>query len=72
MPKIKTHKATYKRFKKTSKGKFLMRKVGQDHFNARQSSRKIMNKRRDRRVNKSNIKAVKQAIPYHKYKKHAR
>ncbi len=37
MPKIKTHKATAKRFTITKTGKIKQRKAGQDHFNARES-----------------------------------
>ena len=72
MPKIKTHKATVKRFIKTSRGKFLMRKPGQDHFNARDASLKTMGKRRDVGVAKENLKAIKRLIPYYQIKKYAR
>jgi len=71
MPKMKTHKATAKRFKKTKKNKFLHRKGGQDHFNARESSNKTMNKRSDKRISKHDKKAIKKLIPYYKKKKHA-
>lgn len=37
MPKIKTHKATSKRFTKTAKDKVKHRKGGQGHFNSRES-----------------------------------
>ena len=47
MPKIKTHKATAKRFTMTGSGKVLRRKAGQDHFNARESGKIKRNKRRD-------------------------
>lgn len=47
MPKIKTHKATAKRFTVTGSGKLLRRKAGQDHFNARESGKVKRNKRRD-------------------------
>jgi len=47
MPKIKTHKATAKRFTMTGAGKVLRRKAGQDHFNARESGKVKRNKRRD-------------------------
>jgi ribosomal protein L35 len=62
MPKIKTHKATRKRFWFTKKGKILARQAGQDHFNARQNGEKIMGKRKDRKVAKENIKAIKKLI----------
>jgi len=48
MPKMKTHKATNKRFKATKTGKIIKRTDGQDHFNARESGKTKRNKRRDR------------------------
>ncbi|MFC1687902.1 50S ribosomal protein L35 [Patescibacteria group bacterium] len=59
MPKIKTHKATEKRFKKTKSGKLFRRKSGQDHFNARESGRITRRKRRDVEVSKSYQRIVK-------------
>ena len=38
MGKIKTHKATAKRFRITRTGKILQRTGGQDHFNARETA----------------------------------
>lgn len=37
MPKIKTHKATSKRFTKTATNKLMHRKGGQGHFNSGES-----------------------------------
>jgi len=64
MPKIKTHKATAKRFTITSTKKVKRRKAGQDHFNARESGTVTRRKRRDVNVHKSNIKTIKKLIPY--------
>ena len=50
MGKLKTHKATSKRFRLTKRGKFLHRAAGQDHFNSRESGTTTMGKRRDRRA----------------------
>lgn len=76
MPKIKTHKATAKRFRisKPKKGSakrstIIRRKAGQDHFNANESSKKTRGKRRDVSVSKSNIKNLKNLMPYAKSKK---
>lgn len=44
---MKSHKATQKRFTKTKKNKYLVRKAGQDHFNAREGGKTTRNKRRD-------------------------
>ena len=53
MPKIKTHKATAKRFVITKTEKVKKRKAGQDHFNARENGKTGINKRRD--IDFSNI-----------------
>ena len=64
MPKIKTHQATDKRFKKTGKNKITRRKAGQDHFNSHESGNTTRQKRKDVSVNKSLIKTVKTLTPY--------
>jgi len=64
MPKIKTHKATQKRFTITRTKKIIRRKAGQDHFNARESGVITRRKRRDVNTDKTNIKTVKRLIPY--------
>ena len=63
MPKLKTHKATSKRLIKTKHGKFLKRKCGQDHFNARESGKTTRNKRRDINFSKVFINTLKAAMP---------
>ncbi len=64
MPKIKTHKASAKRFKITKNNKIIRRKGGQDHFNARESGTTTRSKRRDITVSKSDRKNIKTLIPY--------
>lgn len=64
MPKIKTHKATVKRFVITKTNKIKQRKAGQDHFNARESGNVKRNKRRDIRTDKTQIKTIKKLLPY--------
>ncbi|MDO9399779.1 MAG: 50S ribosomal protein L35 [bacterium] len=64
MPKIKTHKATAKRFKITRNNKILHRKAGQDHFNARESGNTTRNKRRDIIISSTVVKTIKQLMPY--------
>ncbi|KKW34760.1 MAG: 50S ribosomal protein L35 [Candidatus Giovannonibacteria bacterium GW2011_GWA2_53_7] len=64
MGKLKTHKATSKRFRLTKRGKFLHRAAGQDHFNSRESGTTTMGKRRDRRASKADVKAIRRQIPY--------
>ncbi|MBU0722558.1 50S ribosomal protein L35 [Patescibacteria group bacterium] len=64
MPKIKTHKATVKRFKVTKNEKILKRKAGQDHFNTRESGKVTRNKRRDIGISNAQRRIIKQLMPY--------
>ena len=64
MPKIKTHKATAKRFVKTKTNKLMRRKAGQDHFNARETGNAKRNKRRDITVNSTDAKNLMTLMPY--------
>jgi len=64
MPKIKTHKATVKRFKITKNNKVRRRKAGQDHYNSRESGRVTRMKRRDISVSKGEAKNIRKMIPY--------
>jgi len=64
MPKLKTHKATIKRFRYTARKKILRRKAGQDHFNARESNVITRRKRRDVKAHKTNLKTIQKLTPY--------
>ncbi len=64
MPKIKTHKATVKRFKKTGGKKLTQRKGGQDHFNSRESGNTTRKKRLDISTTKTLEKTIKMLTPY--------
>ena len=64
MPKIKTHKATAKRFVITKTDKVKQRKAGQDHFNARENGNTKRNKRRDINSEMSFQKTIKALTPY--------
>lgn len=68
MPKIKTHKATAKRFqvkrsKRTKKITILKRAAGQDHFNARESGNTGRNKRRDVTMTRTVQNTLMRAMP---------
>ena len=63
MPKVKTHKGTAKRIRKTKSGKLMARSTGQDHFNSRESGKTGTNKRRDLNLGKVH-KKLNQVIPY--------
>lgn len=64
MPKIKTHKATAKRFSKTATKKIKHRKGGQNHFNSGESGNTTRSKRRDMTVTKTLEKTVNRLTPY--------
>jgi large subunit ribosomal protein L35 len=60
--KVKTHKATAKRFRVTSKGKLMKRTSGQDHFNSREPGKVTRSKRRDVEIAKVNVPAIEKLI----------
>jgi len=62
MPKLKTHKATVKRFKVTKNKKVLKRVAGQDHFNSREGGKVTRNKRRDKAMSDTLTRTVKTLI----------
>jgi ribosomal protein L35 len=64
MPKIKTHQATVKRFRRTAKNKLMARKAGQDHFNSRESGNTTRQKRLDIETTGALAKTIKQLTPY--------
>ncbi|HAM88229.1 MAG: 50S ribosomal protein L35 [Candidatus Falkowbacteria bacterium GW2011_GWC2_38_22] len=64
MPKVKTHKATAKRFVITKNNKIKQRKAGQDHYNARETGNTKRNKRRDIDTDKTIKKTIKKLMPY--------
>lgn len=47
---MKTNKSFIKRLKVTKNGKIISRKAGQNHFNAKESSKKQMKKARTMKV----------------------
>lgn len=59
MSKLKTHKATVKRFKVTKNKKVLQRTCGQNHFNARESGNVTRSKRRGHEISPSFHKTIK-------------
>lgn len=62
--KLKTPKSIAKRFKVTRRGKVLIRKGGQDHFNARESGVVTRRKRRDVSFSEHHAGNVKKLLPY--------
>ena len=63
--KLKTHKTVSKRYRKTKSGKIMHKTAGQGHFNSRESGNVTRAKRSDAAANQSDLKSIKQYIPYH-------
>lgn len=64
MPKIKTHKATAKRFKVTARGKVMRTHIGKSHLRRRKAKR--VKRVFDRRIayeNFARAKKIKQLAP---------
>jgi len=65
MPKLKTHKATSKRFRYTATGKLMRTKVGKSHLRRRKSHRvKVLFDTMIEVKNIGNKKRVRRLIPY--------
>jgi large subunit ribosomal protein L35 len=65
MPKIKTHKATAKRFRYTSKGKLMRTKIGKSHLRRNKSRRvKVLFDQMIEVENRGNKRRVKRLAPY--------
>lgn len=60
---LKTKKAALKRIVITRQGKLLRRKMGQDHFRARHTSKEMQRKNKEYTVSKSNEKILKSYLP---------
>jgi len=69
MPKIKTHKATSKRFRVTGKGKLTRTRIGKSHLR-RKKSKRVLNQLDEMHVvtQPATIKRVKKLAPYLKKK----
>ena len=63
MPKLKTHKATAKRYRVTKKGKIIKRTAGQNHFNARENGKTGRNKKSDVTLSVKNNRVMLIAMP---------
>jgi large subunit ribosomal protein L35 len=65
MPKIKTHKATAKRFRYTGSGKLLRTKIGKSHLRRKKPRRvKVLFDQMIPVENRSSKKRVKRLAPY--------
>jgi large subunit ribosomal protein L35 len=65
MPKIKTHKATSKRFKKTGTGKIVRTHIGKSHLRRRTSKRVKRGLDKTEEVtNGGNLRRVRRLAPF--------
>jgi large subunit ribosomal protein L35 len=64
MPKMKTHRATAKRIKKTGSGKFKRAKAYKSHILTKKSSKRKRNLRKSGYVSASQVKTIKKLLPY--------
>lgn len=70
MPKMKTHKATAKRFKYTGSGKLMRTKIGKSHLRRKKSKRvKALFDRMIEVKSPGAKKRVQKLLPYAKKKK---
>jgi large subunit ribosomal protein L35 len=67
MPKMKTHKATSKRFKYTGSGKLMRTKIGKSHLRRKKNKRVLVQLDSMQEVTSAGIlRRVKRLLPYAK------
>lgn len=64
MPKMKTHRASAKRFKVTGTGKYKRAKAFRSHILTKKSSKTKRNLRKTGYVSASQVKTMKKLLPY--------
>jgi large subunit ribosomal protein L35 len=69
MPKMKTHKATAKRFKITGRGKLRRRRQGRSHLRSKKSKRTLHSYRKDLPVSKADRRRVRRLLGLKKRKR---
>ena len=63
MPKIKTHRASAKRFKRTASGQLKRFKAYKSHITGKKSQNRIRRLRKSTLVSASDMKRIGQMIP---------
>lgn len=63
MGKMKTHRASAKRFKRTASGKLKRFKTGKTHMTGKLSPKTIRTRRKSALVSKSDMKRIGNMIP---------
>jgi len=64
MPKMKTHRASAKRFRVTGSGLIIKNKAGRRHDLGKKTPKRKRNMRNADVVAKADVKVVRQLIPY--------
>jgi len=64
MPKMKTKKALVKKIRITKKKKVFRRFTNQNHYNSKDTGKTGRDKKKDRRLFKTDEKNVLKAMPY--------
>ncbi len=64
MPKMKTNRGAAKRFKVTGTGKVVRSKAYSSHILTKKSTKRKRNLRKSGLVDDTNIKGIKQILPY--------
>ncbi|AGB41980.1 ribosomal protein L35 [Halobacteroides halobius DSM 5150] len=64
MGKMKSHKGSKKRFKKTGKGKFKRKKGFKNHLNTKKSANRKRKLNKDATVKKCDQKRLEKLLPY--------
>ncbi len=62
MPKRKSNRALMKKIKISKNGKIKRRSTGQNHFNGKEPGKKTRNKRRDKKLFKTDEKNIAKAL----------
>ncbi|MBI4539063.1 MAG: 50S ribosomal protein L35 [Gemmatimonadetes bacterium] len=63
MPKMKTHKGSAKRFKKTGSGKLLRRRANKSHILTKKTRKRKRHLRRSTLASRSDEKRLKRLLP---------
>ena len=64
MPKMKTHRASAKRFRKTASGRFKRGKAFKSHILTKKSSKRKRNLRKTGYVSTAQEKVLRKLLPY--------
>ena len=64
MPKLKTHKSSAKRFKRTGRGGFKHRAANRSHINTKMTTKRKRHLRGMDQISRQDMPALNRQIPY--------